>query len=150
MFKERTIYYFFTSLVLITPLLLLQLPGKSQGSFTQAGSDSIAQSNPSDQQQEVAERFFDLLFSQQYEAATQYISPTVKSEFPAAVLRQKVEDFQRGTGAFVARLDSQVAGDVVIIDLLFARGKRTFVVSFDENLNILNANYVLDTDDSTP
>jgi hypothetical protein len=146
LFKKK-IAHLFISLFWITPLLLLQLPGKSQV-LTDAGAATIAQSNsqsdPSHQRRETAERFLDLLFSQQYEAATRYISPIVKSEFPADVLREKVEAFQRGAGAFVTRLDSQVEGDIVIVNLRFEQGERTFVISFDENLNILNANYVFE------
>lgn len=147
-FKKKTTWVF-ASFFLITPFLLLQLPGKGQGAFTQAGF-SIAQSDLSNQRQEIAENFLDLLFNQQYEAATQYISPTLQSEFPPDVLRQKVEDFQQETGAFVSRLDSQVEGEVVVVKLQFERGERTFIVSFDENLNVFNANYVLETNDSTP
>lgn len=144
---------YLASLFLITPLLWLQAPRTGQGSFAKAGSSLNVQTHPTDQvdssnqRQEIAERFLDLLFSQQYEAAAQYISPTVKSEFSPAVLRQKVEDFQRGTGAFVTRLDSKVVSDVVVIDLQFEQAERTFVIIFDENLNVLNANYVIETDD---
>lgn len=153
MFRKKIIPLF-TGLFWVTLLLLLQPPGKSQDFLTQEGAASIAQTNSqsdlSSQRQEIAERFLDLLFSQQYEAAIQYISPTVKNEFPADVLRQKVEEFQRGTGAFVTRLDSQVERDVVVVNLQFEQEERTFVVSFDEDLNVLNANYVLETDDTTP
>lgn len=145
MFNKK-IAHLFASLFWVTPLLWLQLPGKSQ--VLTHGAAAIAQStshsDSSDQRQEIAESFLDRLFSQQYEAATQYISPIVKSEFPADVLRQKVEAFQRGAGAFVARLDSQVEGDIVVVNLRFEQGERTFVVSFDENLNILNVNYVFE------
>jgi hypothetical protein len=158
---EKRISHLFASL-LIAPLLWVDVPAKSQTVLPGAGSAAIAQSSCrsnsqpnsdaglANRRQEIAEQFLQLLFTQQYEAATDYISPTVKNEFPAAVLRQKVEEFQQGTGAFVSRLDSQVEDDVVAVNLLFEKKEVVFIVGFDENLNILNANYVLETDEAAP
>lgn len=105
------------------------------------------QPNPPDlssQRQAAAERFFDLLFSEQYAAASECITPALRDEFSPQILERKSAEFQRSNGQFVKQLKAEVADDVVLIDLQFAKRTVTFLVSFDDNLLIVGANPVLD------
>jgi hypothetical protein len=105
------------------------------------------QPNPTDlssQRQAMAERFFDLLFSEQYAAASECITPELRDEFSPQILERKSAEFQRSNGQFVKQLKAEVVDDVVLIDLQFAKRTVTFLVSFDDNLLIAGANPVLD------
>jgi hypothetical protein len=67
----------------------------------------------------------------------------LKAEFTPEALKRKVENFEQGMGKFVKRGSAKVVDEVVLIDIQFARRTVTFVVSFDDNLKIVNANPVI-------
>jgi len=151
-------FLFYRSPVLLHSVLLATLFAglpilNNQAFATPAGTAAIAQSTspaPANQRQKLAEQFLDLVFTQQYEKATNYISPGIKSDFPASVIQQKAAAFQKLNGVFVKRLTSEVDGDVVVVNILFKKISKAVILTFDENLKIINADYFIDSTASSP
>lgn len=146
-------------------LLLGMIPGLSSWTLPTQASPILVSSSPSTphpssvipaqpgqphspdlstQRQAMAERFFDLLFSDQYAAASECITPELRDEFSPQILEQKSAEFQHSAGPFVKQVKAEVSDDVVLIDLQFAKRTVTFLVSFDDNLLIAGANPMLD------
>jgi hypothetical protein len=136
---------------LIAAALGLPAMANSQTDTIAIEPSAIAQSPspvPANARQKLAEQFLDLVFSQQYEKATEYISPTIKNEFPASVIRQKADSFQKLNGTFVRRLNSESDGDVIVVNLLFNKNPRAVIITFDDNLKIINADYFIQSANS--
>jgi hypothetical protein len=50
----------------------------------------------------------------------------------------------------VKRLTSEVDGDVVIVNILFKNNPKAVILTFDENLKIINADYFIENTASSP
>lgn len=87
----------------------------------------------SDREQQIAEQFIDLVFRQQYNEALQYIHPVLRAELSPERLQQGAEQFQKRSGAFIKRLNTQVDGDVVLVNTQFEQVTDTILVIFDDS-----------------
>ncbi|HEY9641457.1 MAG TPA: hypothetical protein V6C57_13300 [Coleofasciculaceae cyanobacterium] len=79
-----------------------------------------------------AEQFIDLVFSNQYDEALQYLHPTLRNEFRNN-FKERVENFERVTGKFQERQETRVEGNVVLVNTRFANLTDTIVVIFDQD-----------------
>jgi hypothetical protein len=91
----------------------------------------------------IAEQFIDLIFSAQYDEALEYLHPVLQEATLENSLEQRVERFQRVTGAFQARLDAQVVENVVLVTTEFENVTDTIVIIFDENGLITGVDFPL-------
>ncbi len=94
-----------------------------------------------DREQEIAEQFIDLVFSQRYSEALQYIHPVLQAELSPERLQQGAEQFQKRSGMFIKRLDTRVDGDVVLVNTQFERVTDTILIIFDDSGSITGVDF---------
>lgn len=113
--------------------------------------ESVAQTTAaptSNQEQQIAEQFVDLVFSQRYSEALQFIHPVLRAELSPERLQQAVEQFQRRSGAYVKRLDTKVDGNIVLVNTQFERVTDTVFVIFDDSGMITGVDFPQDPQQS--
>ena len=127
--------------VLLAPSLASAQPTAAP-TETEIQTDSDSDSARSAQQQARAEQFVDLLFVEQnYEAAWELVHPTLQAELSPERIQQKLATFQEDTGPFVARLNTEVNEQLVLVSIQFEQTERTLVIIFDDDLLITGVDF---------
>lgn len=135
-----TLKYWVAHSIILGGLLTAVMPTIAPSSQALPASISIAQTVF---YQERAEEFVDLVFSTQYDEALEYLHPILQEAAEENSLEERVERFQRVTGAFQERLDTQVVENVVLITTEFENVTDTIVIIFDEAGLIIGVDFPL-------
>jgi hypothetical protein len=113
-------------------LLLVTVPVIGSNAFALPTPLLLAQADsPSELYQVKAEQFIDLVFSRRYDEALQYLHPVLQREI-GDMLAERVKNFESTTGPFQERQETQVEGNVVLVNTQFENLTDTIIVIFDQ------------------
>ncbi len=135
-------------------VLLPLLTGSTLGLLARFSPTALAQpaaqpsppvsTSPIPELNQISERFVDLIAAGEFEQARRLLNPVLQQDWTAAQMRSNWENLQQIIGPYQQRSNTQIVdGNLVLIDLEFAKATDNLLIIFDDQRQIQGVDFPL-------